>query len=157
MDLSGSALGVTTSVGAFGIFASGGKVTALTFSLPEEEHLLPEDETVLREAVRQLNEYLSGERKLFSIPLSFPQEGFSGRVLQLLREIPYGSCRSYGELAVAAGSPKAARAVGAACHHNPIPIFIPCHRVVGKNGRLTGYAGGLPLKEKLLRLEGVIK
>ena len=157
MIITGSALGISTPFGPFGLFASRGKITALTFSLPEEERLLSEDETVLRNAVRQLNEYLSGERKTFSIPLSFPQEGFSGRVLQLLLEIPYGSCRSYGELAVAAGSPKAARAVGAACHHNPIPIFIPCHRVVGKNGRLTGYAGGLPLKEKLLRLEGVIR
>ena len=128
---------------------------SFTFSPPETERILPEDADVLNEAERQLSAYFLGKRKTFTLPLSLPDKGFYSRVWGLLAEIPYGETRSYSELAAAAGSPKAVRAAGMACHTNPIPIFIPCHRVLGKNGSLTGYAGGIELKRALLQLEGV--
>ena len=156
MRKTGSSAAVRTPLGAFGLYAGSGKITALTFSPPEQPRILPEDAGVLREAERQLDEYFAGSRKTFSLPLSLPDKGFYSRIWELLAEIPYGETRSYSELAAAAGSPKAARAAGMACHSNPIPIFIPCHRVVGKSGKLTGYAGGLELKAALLKLEGVI-
>lgn len=153
----GSSAGVKTPFGHFGVYAAQGAITALTFSPPEAERILPEDAGALREAERQLGEYFAGSRKTFDLPLSLPDKGFYSRIWGLLAEIPYGETRSYSELAAAAGSPKAVRAAGMACHTNPIPIFIPCHRVIGKNGKLTGYAGGIELKRALLKLEGVIR
>lgn len=110
---------------------------------------------VLAQAREQILEYMSGVRQRFSVPLAPQGTLFQRRVWQALTDIPYGETRSYSALAQAVGSPGAARAVGAANHNNPIAILIPCHRVVGKNGSLTGYAGGLELKAKLLKLEGV--
>lgn len=155
IETNGSRTGIRTAFGTFGLCAAGGRITALTFSPPETEWILPEDAEVLHEAERQLSAYFLGKRKIFTLPLSLPDKGFYSRVWGLLTEIPYGETRSYSELAAAAGSPKAVRAAGMACHTNPIPIFIPCHRVLGKNGSLTGYAGGIELKRALLKLEGV--
>ena len=104
-------------------------------------------------AQRQLNEYFSGSRKVFSLPLALTGTPFQRKVWQQLTQIPYGEVRSYGQIAQAVGNPKACRAVGAANHCNPIPILGPCHRVVGANGSLTGYAGGLWRKNLLLKLE----
>lgn len=104
-------------------------------------------------AQRQLNEYFSGSRKVFSLPLALTGTPFQRKVWQQLTQIPYGEVRSYGQIAQAVGNPKACRAVGAANHCNPIPILVPCHRVVGANGSLTGYAGGLWRKNLLLQLE----
>lgn len=104
-------------------------------------------------AQRQLNEYFSGSRKVFSLPLALTGTPFQRKVWQQLTQIPYGKVRSYGQIAQAVGNPKACRAVGAANHCNPIPILVPCHRVVGANGSLTGYAGGLWRKNLLLQLE----
>ena len=101
-------------------------------------------------------EYLAGARRDFDLPLAPQGTPFQQRVWAVLREIPYGQTRSYRELALAAGSPRGYRAVGMANHRNPIPILIPCHRAVGADGSLTGYAGGLELKRKLLELEGVL-
>ena len=100
-------------------------------------------------AQRQLNEYFSGSRKVFSLPLALTGTPFQRKVWQQLTQIPYGEVRSYGQIAQAVGNPKACRAVGAANHCNPIPILVPCHRVVGANGSLTGYAGGLWRKNLL--------
>lgn len=103
--------------------------------------------------VNELNAYFSGRLQTFTLPLAPQGTPFQLRVWEQLKQIPYGQTLTYGELAARIGSPRGARAVGMACHSNPIPILIPCHRVVGKNGSLTGFAGGLELKEKLLLLE----
>lgn len=104
-------------------------------------------------AVRQLAEYFNGERTEFDLPLNPRGTEFQRKVWDRLRAIPYGVTISYGELASRTGNPKAARAVGAANGRNPIPIIIPCHRVIGSNGKLTGFYGGLHLKEGLLTHE----
>lgn len=112
-----------------------------------------EESPLLRAARTQLLEYLSGARRSFDLPLDPAGTDFQRSVWEALRAIPYGQTRTYGEIAAAVGRPRAVRAVGQANHVNPLPIFIPCHRVVGKNGALTGYAGGLDLKSALLALE----
>ena len=112
-----------------------------------------EDAAKLAEPVRQLRAYFSGELDKFDLPLAPQGTPFQRKVWTLLCEIPYGETISYGELARRAGNPNASRAVGLANGSNPIPIIIPCHRVIGSNGKLTGYGGGLPIKEKLLALE----
>lgn len=100
--------------------------------------------------IRQLNEYFSGKRKTFTIALAPEGTPFQQRVWQALRTIPYGRTSSYGQIAKAIGKPTAARAVGAANGQNPISIIVPCHRVIGSNGKLVGYGGGLSIKEALL-------
>jgi|HubBroStandDraft_5_1064220.scaffolds.fasta_scaffold268992_1 methylated-DNA-[protein]-cysteine S-methyltransferase len=107
----------------------------------------------LAQAARQLTEYFAGKRTDFDLPLAPEGTEFQRSVWRRLQEIPYGETISYGELARRVGNPKASRAVGAANGQNPIPIVIPCHRVIGANGKLTGFGGGLPTKEALLALE----
>lgn len=104
-------------------------------------------------AAGQILEYLAGKRTSFDVPLEPAGTPFQLRVWRALQDIPYGETRSYGEIAAASGNPKAGRAVGAANNKNPLPLLIPCHRVVGKNGSLVGYAYGLGLKRFLLDLE----
>ena len=108
---------------------------------------------LFKDAAAQLGAYFRGEAKNFDLPLNPPGTPFQKKVWDLLREIPSGTTITYGELAVRAGNPKASRAVGAANGKNPIPIIIPCHRVIGSNGKLTGYAGGLEAKKRLLEIE----
>lgn len=108
---------------------------------------------LLREAAEQLSEYFSGLRTVFTVPLHPEGTEFQKMVWHHLRNIPYGQTISYGELAKCLGNPKASRAVGAANACNPIPIMIPCHRVIGSDGTLTGFGGGLPTKKALLTLE----
>ena len=112
------------------------------------------DQFILREAERQLNEYFKGERTAFDLPLHFRGTAFQKRVWQALLQIPYGQTRSYAHLAKAVGYDSASRAVGLANRTNPISIIVPCHRVIGASGKLTGYAGGLETKARLLELEG---
>lgn len=112
-----------------------------------------EDASALIEPVRQLKAYFAGELEDFDLTLSPQGTPFQQRVWSELQKIPYGKTISYGELARRIGNPKASRAVGLANGSNPISIVIPCHRVIGSNGKLTGYGGGLPIKEKLLALE----
>ena len=107
-------------------------------------------------AVGQLLEYFDGRRMTFDVPLALEGTPFQLSVWNQLMEIPHGETRSYGEIAAAIGKPGAARAVGMANHNNPIPIIVPCHRVVGHNGSLTGYGGGLEVKAQLLALEGAL-
>lgn len=102
---------------------------------------------------KQLTEYEKGTRKIFNLPLHLIGTEFQKQVWNALLEIPYGETRSYQEIAIRIGKPKALRAVGGACNRNPIGIIVPCHRVIGKNGSLTGYAGGLSYKELLLNHE----
>lgn len=108
---------------------------------------------VLLEGARQLDEYFSGLRQKFNLPLKPEGTPFQQQVWDALQEIPYGRTASYGDIAEAVGKPEAARAVGMANNRNPIGIMIPCHRVIGKNGNLTGYGGGLWRKEWLLNHE----
>ncbi len=105
------------------------------------------------EAIRQLNEYFDGKRQEFDLKLRLSGTEFQMLVLDELRRIPYGQTTSYGDIAARIGRPKAVRAVGAANGRNPIPIIVPCHRVIGAGGDLTGFGGGLGTKEALLRLE----
>lgn len=113
-----------------------------------------QDETpLLLQAEKELEEYFAGRRSHFSVPLSMHGTAFQLRVWQALMQIPYGAVVSYGELARKLGKPQACRAVGMANHANPLPIFVPCHRVVGADGKLTGYRGGLEIKRFLLNLE----
>ena len=109
--------------------------------------------SLLQETEEQLNEYFAGVRREFDLPLAPRGTPFQQAVWQQLLRIPYGEVRTYGQLAAALGKPGASRAVGSACRRNPLCILIPCHRVVGADGSLTGYAGGLDIKEYLLELE----
>lgn len=117
------------------------------------EELPLQAKEVLEKAERQLDEYFAGERKVFNLPLAPKGTEFQKKVWAALCDIPYGETRSYGEIAAAVGNPKASRAVGMANHRNPISIIVPCHRVIGADGRLVGFGGGLWIKEKLLKLE----
>lgn len=108
---------------------------------------------LLKEAIQQLSEYFSGERKKFNIPLKLKGTDFQMKCWDGLQTIPYGETRSYQDMARYAGNKKAVRAVGGANHNNPISIIVPCHRVIGKNGKLVGFGGGLSTKEFLLELE----
>jgi methylated-DNA-[protein]-cysteine S-methyltransferase len=118
---------------------------------PEPDWIFNEKE--LAEACRQLSEYFAGQRKCFALKLNPSGTEFQRQVLDELVKIPYGTTVSYSDIARRVGRPKAVRAVGAANGRNPIPVIIPCHRVIGAHGDLTGFGGGLPTKEALLRLE----
>jgi methylated-DNA-[protein]-cysteine S-methyltransferase len=105
---------------------------------------------------RELDEYFEGKRREFDLPLDLRVAPFHADVLRELARVPYGHTETYGALAARAGRPRAARAVGTVMNRNPIPIVLPCHRIVGANGALTGYAGGLDVKRHLLQLEGAM-
>ena len=109
------------------------------------------------ETFRQLAEYLQGKRKSFNVKLSLKGTEFQKSVWEQLLNIPYGETRSYGEIAALIVNAKASRAVGMACNRNPVMIIVPCHRIIGKKGCLTGYAPGIDLKEKLLDMEMELK
>lgn len=117
-------------------------------------HVPVEGAPLLREAARQLQQYFSGERCGFDVPVDVRGTPFQKAVWQALQTIPYGETRSYAQVAAQVGRPQATRAVGAANGANPLPIVIPCHRVIRKDGSPGGYGGGLALKVALLRLEG---
>lgn len=117
---------------------------------PIESKKIPEH---LTQASQQLKEYFKGKRKTFSLPLSINGTIFQCQVWEIIRSIPYGQTMSYGEIARQLGNKGKARAVGGAANANPLPLVIPCHRVVGQNGSLTGFAGGIEMKKTLLNLE----
>ena len=136
-------------VGALTLCADDEFITGLYFG---DAGKAEPNELILK-AVQELDEYFSGRRRSFDLPLSPQGTEFQRRVWKALCGIPYGETRTYGEIAAAVGNGKACRAVGMANNRNPIAILIPCHRVIGADGKLTGYAGGLQTKEFLLRLE----
>lgn len=139
-------------IGPMTLVQEGEALARLDFDVPSQ----PEEATpLLLEACRQLREYFAGERKAFALPLAPAGTEFQKKVWAALRDIPWGETRSYGDIARAIGKPTACRAVGMANGRNPLPIFIPCHRVIGTNGSITGYSGGLEKKRFLLRLEGI--
>lgn len=136
------------------IAENGAALTHLYFSRePGLNGAVSQETALLKEAAGQLEQYFAGERKTFDLPLAPEGTAFQLKVWRALQEIPYGRTRSYGEIAQAVGNKKAARAVGAANNKNPISIIIPCHRVIGADGKLVGYGGGLERKAYLLALE----
>lgn len=144
----------STPIGRIGIQEQESHITDLFFDSELPVNLPPMEETpLLLHAKEQLLEYFNGNRTTFTIPLAPQGTEFQKSVWTALQNIPYGETRSYKEIATIIGNPKASRAVGMANNKNPIAIFIPCHRVIGSNGAMVGYAGGLPIKEYLLNIE----
>lgn len=143
-----------TVIGKLGIAEDGTGITNIFIN----ETGLPEGSIVketprIKKAMTQLAEYFSGKRRSFDVPLALYGTNFQKSVWQALLTIPYGETRTYKQIALAIGKPKASRAVGMANHKNPVPLLVPCHRVIGSNGKLVGYAFGTEMKEKLIRLE----
>lgn len=128
-------------------------LVSLRFGRWEAEEATLINTPLLQETQKQLSAYFAGKLRQFHLPLAPKGTAFQQKCWQVLQTIPYGSTFTYKQQAEAVGNPGAARAVGMANHCNPLPILIPCHRVVGANGKLTGYAGGLSIKEFLLELE----
>jgi methylated-DNA-[protein]-cysteine S-methyltransferase len=152
-------LRIDSPIGELTLTASDAALTGVFF--PTSRHGKPpapngETSDVLAEARRQLEEYFSGTRQTFDLPLEPTGTPFQLQVWELLRRIPYGATTSYGALAKQLGDPTASRAVGAANGQNPIPIIVPCHRVIGSNGDLTGFGGGIERKRWLLKHEGAL-
>lgn len=141
-----------TPVGSICVEDNGSAIVGVNMQLPEDGSDDCETE-LLKEAHRQLTEYFGGRRRKFDLPIEMEGTDFQIKVWQALCDIPYGETRNYGEIASAVGSPKASRAVGGANHKNQIMIIVPCHRVIGANGSLVGFGGGLPVKEYLLNIE----
>ena len=151
---------VKTPWGRFGVRIADGRITRLVFPGPgvnlkrPNGHMPP----VFRRLTRQLNDYLAGKQPRFDLPVDLSSgTAFQQSVWRAMARIPYGQVVTYGELARTVRRPTAARAVGGACGRNPVPVIIPCHRVIGSDGQLTGFSaqGGLRIKERLLGLEGV--
>lgn len=146
----------STRIGRIGIADNGEAITNLSFCGNEIPQGMNVRETsLILEAADQLRDYLDGRLKRFTIPIAPEGTEFQRNVWEALAAIPYGETRSYSEIAAVVGRPKACRAVGMANNKNPLAILIPCHRVIGSNGKLTGYAGGLDIKEQLLELERI--
>jgi methylated-DNA-[protein]-cysteine S-methyltransferase len=141
-------------LGLIGIAEENGAVSRVFFSREKKPREAdPAPTPILQKAAAQLAEYFARKRTCFDLPLSLHGTDFQISVWNALRTIPCGETRSYKDIAAQIGNPKASRAVGMANHHNPIAVIIPCHRVIGQNGGLTGYAGGLESKKYLLDLE----
>jgi methylated-DNA-[protein]-cysteine S-methyltransferase len=140
-------------IGLIEIEGSSAGVSAIRFSQKREESLSATPQTLLS-CAQQLEEYFSGKRTEFDVPLDLSSAtSFYREVWRLVRSIPYGHTRSYSDIAVTMSRPHACRAIGQANGHNPVPIIIPCHRVIGKKGGLRGYAYGLGIKQALLTME----
>jgi len=162
-DRSAATLLVNSPVGRLGLVASDTGLAWIQFhgaGRTEAEQAepgrrpAPAATSILEETARQLDNYFAGRLRRFDLPLSPSGTPFQREVWEALCAIPYGETRTYGEMAETIGRPKAVRAVGAANGANPIPIVVPCHRVIGADGSLTGYGGGMEIKKRLLALEG---
>jgi methylated-DNA-[protein]-cysteine S-methyltransferase len=150
-----STITMPSPLGALRLFGDAGALRGVY--LPEQpapQHAEPHETPVLARARAQLTEYFAGTRHAFDLPVAPTGTPFQQRVWRALAAIPFGETRSYGALAAALGSPSGSRAVGAANARNPCPIVVPCHRVIGASGALTGYAGGMAAKRWLLAHEG---
>ncbi|WP_285527718.1 methylated-DNA--[protein]-cysteine S-methyltransferase [Bacillus altitudinis] len=152
----------TAPIGALYILEKDGAIIEVKFDdesflvKEQRDRFKQEDTPVLKEAKKQLDEYFKGDRKVFDLPLKQAGSPFQEQVWEALSTIPYGESKSYADIAEAIGNPKAVRAIGQANRRNALPIFIPCHRVIGKDRTLTGYAGTKPgMKAILLELEGI--
>lgn len=145
---------MNTKIGTINIIEEENEIIAIEINQKTQyEEAIQKNTTLLKETKKQIIEYFEGTRKNFEIPLNPKGTEFRQKTWRALQEIPYGEVRTYGQIAEKIGNSKASRAVGMANHKNPIPILIPCHRVIGKNGKLVGYALGLELKKLLLEWE----
>jgi len=143
-----------TPVGKLTIADNSKSIVRISLALPDDSDQYKLKETpLIAKAKKELDEYFSGKRFEFSLPLEPQGTNYLKNVWKILCDIPYGETRSYGDIAMISGKPSAGRAVGMATNRNPILIVIPCHRVIGNNGKLIGYAYGLGIKQKLLDLE----
>lgn len=140
-----------TIIGNIEIAEEDGYIIGVNFNT--ESRIEDKETELIKETYRQISEYLEGKRKKFNIPIKMQGTEFQKKVWKELTKIPYGEIRSYKQIAENIENPKACRAVGMANHNNPIAIIVPCHRVIGTNNKLVGYAGGLAIKEKLLKIE----
>ncbi|MDR4198137.1 methylated-DNA--[protein]-cysteine S-methyltransferase [Bacillus altitudinis] len=152
----------TAPIGALYILEKDGAIIEVKFDdesflvKKQRDRFKQEDTPVLKEAKKQLDEYFKGDRKVFDLPLKQAGSPFQEQVWEALSTIPYGESKSYADIAEVIGNPKAVRAIGQANRRNALPIFIPCHRVIGKDRTLTGYAGTKTgMKAILLELEGI--
>lgn len=143
-----------TNLGIIGIKDNNKSITEIFFSKDKIGDNIKETD-LIKACFRQLKEYFEGKRKEFNVPIEAKGTEFQNKVWKALLDIPYGETRSYKDIAIAIGNEKACRAIGMANNKNPISIIIPCHRVVGSNGKLIGYGGGLDKKEKLLNIEKI--
>ncbi len=141
----------STSIGEVFLVEEDGALVALRFTSVQDGTL--QETPLIQKAFQELEEYLAGKRKQFTIPLRPKGTLFQQKVWKELQKIPYGTTKSYQAVAILLGDKNKSRAIGSANHRNPLPIFIPCHRVIGKNQQLIGYAFGLSLKKQLLDLE----
>lgn len=143
-----------TNIGSIAILEEDNKIIEIQINKEiENSNAIQKDTPLLKEAEKQLKEYLEGKRKKFDVPLNPKGTNFMKEVWTALQDIPYGEVKTYQQIAEQIGKPKAVRAVGMANHRNPIPIIIPCHRVIGSNGKLVGYALGMEMKKFLLEWE----
>ncbi len=146
-------------IGRLLLIGENGLLEELHFPNTAEKTVIGEnwhqDEECFADVLQQLGEYFTGDRQRFEVKMNPKATDFQRKVWQELQQIPYGKTASYGEIAKRIDNPKACRAVGGANGKNPIPIIIPCHRIIGNDGSLTGFGGGLELKKKLLRLENI--
>lgn len=151
----GESVTVKTPIGMLEISAANGAVCSISIVQTGEimTDARGEIQPVLKQAMSEINEYFAGKRTEFTFPMRTEGTLFQKSVWEELKKIPYGKTKSYGEIAAAIDNPKAFRAVGMACNKNPIMIAVPCHRVVGSNGTLTGFAYGTDMKQSLLNLE----
>jgi methylated-DNA-[protein]-cysteine S-methyltransferase len=142
-----------SDIGNIGIAEDDNFITDVFFEKEEKADFPVIETPLIKEAHKQIEEYLKGKRKSFDLPIAPSGTEFQQKVWKALKSIPYGKTKSYKDIAIAVGNEKACRAVGMANNRNPISIIIPCHRVIGKNGKLVGYGGGIDIKEYLLKLE----
>ena len=146
-------------IGRLGLMGEGDELISLALPYSPVPMIMERETPVLRETVQQLEAYFAGTLRVFDLPLRLEGTPFRRKVWEQLRQIPYGQVISYGELARRVGQPGASRAVGGANRHNPIPIIVPCHRVIAADGTLGGYSGNCDgsadVKQALLRLEGL--
>ena len=146
-----------TIIGEFGLIESESRIVGVF--LPGEkftDDIEIKETPILLEGAKQIKAYLDGDLREFNLPLAFEGTDFMKKVWLSLMNIPYGETRTYMEIAEMVGNRRAARAVGMANNRNPLPIIIPCHRVIGKNGKMVGYRGGLSIKQQLLELERIV-
>lgn len=147
---------LATPIGQLRLVSNGKALMRIEFQSRHGSDGRQRSDAVLEQAARELEEYFAGQRQTFTVPLQADGTAFQQAVWKALRKIPYGALSSYRDVAEQLGNRQAVRAVGAANGRNPIPIIVPCHRVVGSDGKLTGFAGGLPTKRALLLLEGAL-
>jgi methylated-DNA-[protein]-cysteine S-methyltransferase len=149
---------VPTPIGAFGLAADDGEITGVHFGGIGRYPIASDPDPVLTATAEQLRKYFAGELTSFDAQLAVPDgSDFERAVWDAIAAIPYGEMATYGDIAKAVGQPDAARAVGVACNRNPVPVIVPCHRVVGVGGKLVGFGGGLDRKRFLLQLEARVR